>query len=247
MNLSLTKPIVFFDLETTGIDPVNDRIVQIAVIKKLPNGDAIEKEMLINPEIPIPIGATDVHGITDEMVADKPKFRQVAKAIFEFFEDCDIAGYNSNHFDVPFLASSFERCGIVFPSEDSKLIDMLAIERKLNSNTLEEVYKRYTGSILLDAHDALADVRATLTVFEHQIKRLPKSVEEIELLQNDGKKRADIAGRLLYDDDDNLCFAFGKHKGKKVRLNVDYAHWMLGQNFPEQTKVMIRKEIGIAQ
>lgn len=245
MELHLEKPLAFFDLETTGVDPMNDRIVQIAVIKLNPDGSSIEKEMLINPEMPIPFEASEVHGITDDMVANSPKFRQVAKAIFAFFEGCDIAGYNSNNFDVPFLAASFERCGMSFPSEDTKLIDMLAIERKLNPNTLEAVYKRYTGNILVDAHDALADVRATLTVFEHQIKKLPKTLEEIETLQNDGRKRADIAGRLMYNDSGDLCFAFGKNKDKKVKLHVDYAHWMLGQNFPEQTKTLLRKEIGL--
>jgi DNA polymerase-3 subunit epsilon len=166
--MKLTKPIIFFDLETTGIDIAKERICQIACIKIDLDGKQTEKELLINPTIPIPKEATEIHGITDEMVADKPTFANISKSLFEFFEGCDIAGYNSNVFDVPLLAEEFSRSRIEFPNWELNFVDVLQYERLLKPNKLADVYKRYTGKDLEGAHDALNDVRATLEILLHQ-------------------------------------------------------------------------------
>ena len=194
--MKLIKPIIFFDLETTGVDIAKDRICQIACIKIDLDGNQTEKELLINPNMPIPKEATEVHGITDEMVVDKPTFANISKSLLEFFEGCDIAGYNSNVFDVPLLAEEFSRSRIEFPNWELNFVDVLQYERLLKPNKLADVYKRYTGKDLEGAHDALNDVRATLEILLHQTEGNNDIFPaDIDLLCQGDRKRFDVAGK----------------------------------------------------
>jgi len=242
------KPIVFFDLETTGISITQDRIVQIGAIKVLPDGSEEVKNVLINPTIPIPIGATAVHGISDEEVKDKPKFRQIAKSFAAWLAGCDLAGYNSDNFDVPMLIEEFNRVGIPFPEQGTQFIDVLKIERKVNGHTLGATYKRYTGEELEGAHDALIDIYATMKIFQRQLEEnplLPSDAGEIEAFcqGDDNNKRVDFAGKL-YEKEDQVYWAFGKHKDKLITETVDYCNWVLQADFPSETKEWIRKVLG---
>tara|TARA_R110000772_G_C13310310_1_gene440332 strand:- start:10854 stop:11600 length:747 start_codon:yes stop_codon:yes gene_type:complete len=240
--MTLSKPLIFFDLETTGVSTNKDRIVQIACIKvKVDGTGRDEKVLLINPEMPIPPSATAVHGITDEMVKDAPTFRQVAVGIKKFFTDCDIAGYNSNQFDLPLLATEFERVGVPFMDWVYSLIDVMVIERKVNSHKLTDAYERYTGEKLTDAHDALADAKATETVLIAQLEKY-FSTQEIEVTpelldeftQGDNK-RFDIAGKC-YIKDHKVYWAFGKNKDKEVQESLSYLQWVMSTDFPAETK-----------
>ncbi|MEZ4961938.1 MAG: 3'-5' exonuclease [Saprospiraceae bacterium] len=224
--MHLTRPLIFFDLETTGTNTAQDRILQIGAIKMRPDGGREEKNVLINPGIPIPAAATAVHGISDEDVKDAPVFRQIAKSFAQWLSGCDLAGYNSDNFDVPILVEEFDRVGIEFPEEGTRFIDFLKIERNVNSHRLEETYKRYTGQPLDGAHDALADVRATATVFQLQLERnpnLPTSIPDLEELCQGENGRVDFAGKL-YEKDGQVCWSFGKHKGELVSETRDYAN-----------------------
>ena len=238
------KPIIFFDLETTGISITQDRIIQIGAIKVLADGSEEVKNVLINPTIPIPAGATAVHGISDEEVKDKPKFIQIAKSFASWLAGCDLAGYNSDNFDVPMLIEEFNRAGIAFPEEGTQFIDVLKIERKINGHTLSETYKRYTGEELEGAHDALIDIYATMKIFQKQLEAnplLPSDAGEIEAFcQGDGNKRVDFAGKL-YEKEGQVYWRFGKHRDKLVSETVDYCNWVLQSDFPSETKAQIRK------
>ncbi len=242
----MQKPIVFFDLETTGVNTSSDRIVQIGAIKRLADGTEEVKNVLINPTIPIPEGATMVHGISNEDVQDKPKFVQVAKSFASWLAGCDLAGYNSDNFDVPMLIEEFSRAGIEFPEEGTNFIDVLKMERMVNSHTLENTYKRYTGEELKGAHDALADVRATLEIFNRQLEKneeLPKDAAAIDAYCQGDNKRVDYAGKL-YQKDGGIYWRFGKHKGKLVSETASYAKWVLDSDFPSETKKQIRLILG---
>ncbi len=241
--MQLTKPIIFFDLETTGVNTASDRILQIGAIKIQPDGSREAKNLLINPGIPIPAAATAVHGISDEDVKDKPRFRQIAKSFAEWLSGCDLAGYNSDNFDVPMLVVEFARVGVEFPEEGTRFIDVLKIERNVNSHRLEETFRRYTGEKLEGAHDALADVRATATVFQLQLSRnpnLPNSIPDLEELCQGENGRVDFAGKL-YEKEGQVCWSFGKHKHQLVTATRDYANWVLGGDFPSETKKHIRR------
>jgi len=242
------KPIIFFDLETTGISLTQDRIVQIGAIKVMPNGQEEVKNVMINPTIPIPEEATAVHGISDEEVKDKPKFRQIAKSFAAWLSGCDLAGYNSDNFDVPMLIEEFNRVGIAFPEPTTNFIDVLKIERKVNGHTLSATYERYTGEELAGAHDALIDIYATIKIFNKQLEQnplLPSDAEEIEAFCSDGLKRVDFAGKL-YEKEGRAYWRFGKHKDQLVTDTVSYCNWVLGADFPSETKAQIRKILGIA-
>ncbi|MCH2023319.1 MAG: 3'-5' exonuclease [Saprospiraceae bacterium] len=244
--MKLKKPIVFFDLETTGIDIVKDRIVQIGAIKIEPNGEETIKNVLINPTIPIPEGATAVHGITDDDVKDKPMFRQIAKSMLEWLEGCDLAGYNSDNFDIPLLAEEFGRLGFDYPYEDTVYIDIIRIERMINSHKLGDTYKRYTGQTLEDAHDALADVKATMAIFEKQVEEnenLQTSISDIALLYTNENKRVDFA-RKIFENDGKYYWNFGKHRNQLISETQDYAEWVLNSDFAYDTKKHIRRILG---
>lgn len=239
------KPIVFFDTETTGVDVVKDRIVQLAVIKIEPDGTREEKTVLFNPEMPIPEEATNVHGITDDDVANEPIFAKKAKSIAQFFSGCDIAGYNSDKFDIPILVEEMNRSGIQFPEDGSFTLDIYSIEKVINSHTLSETYKRYTGKELEGAHDASADTNATIDVFMAQvnkIKELNKSdeldLQEIKEMYQGDKIIADFAGKFYFKKGE-LYFNFGKHRDKMVVEEKGYVKWMLNSDFPTQTKLIL--------
>jgi len=237
------KQIVVFDIETTGIDPANDRIVQIAYTKLNPatlEPLARTTVMLVNPGIPIPQGATDVHGISDEAVKDEPSFKAIGRIIAREIKDCDIGGYNSNSFDVPLIVSEFVRHGIPIPfDENTQFLDVLQMYRKLHSNKLTDVYERLTGKTLTGAHDAGADVNATVEVF----KILVDTKRDIV-----GETSADWAAFCggIGDDpywfetkDGIVFFINGKNTGRKVSDCLDYCEWMMSRDFSIGVKTVL--------
>jgi DNA polymerase-3 subunit epsilon len=240
--LNLIRPLVFFDLETTGVSITQDRIVQIGAVKLNPDGTQEEKNVLVNPTIPIPEEASEVHGIKDEDVKNAPVFKQIAKSLFDWLYNCDIAGYNSNSYDIPLLAEEFGRLNIDWPMSDTKCLDMLKIERLLNPNTLEAAYKRYTGLELEGAHDALADVKGTIAVLEGQLKSsdIENDIAKIEEFQRDGQELVDMAGKLAKNEKGEIIYAIGKDAGLVVKDNPGFGQWMLGKDFPRDTKRILR-------
>ncbi|MFK7980452.1 MAG: exonuclease domain-containing protein [Saprospiraceae bacterium] len=241
------KPIIFFDLETTGVSVTKDRIVQIGAIKVMPDGSEEVKNVLINPTIPIPPGATAVHGVSDAEVKDKPKFKQIAKSFAAWLAGSDLAGYNSDNFDIPLLIEEFNRAGITFPEPETNFIDVLKIERKVNGHTLGATYKRYTGEELEGAHDALIDIYATIKIFNKQLELnplLPSDAKEIEAFCSGDLKRVDFAGKL-YEKEGLVYWRFGKHKDQLLTETTSYCKWVLGADFPSETKAQIRRVLGI--
>jgi DNA polymerase-3 subunit epsilon len=241
--MSLQKSIVFFDLESTGVSITQDRIVQIGAIKVNPDGTEEIKNVLLNPTIPIPPGATEIHGISDADVQDKPLFRQVAKSFATWLSGCDLAGYNSDNFDVPMLIEEFMRVEIVFPEKETKFIDVLKIERKVNSHKLGDTYQRYTGEELEGAHDALIDIYATIKIFHQQLEQnehLPTGAAAIEAFCQGEFQRVDFAGKL-YEKEGQVYWRFGKHKDQLVSETKSYCNWVLGSDFPSETKAQIRR------
>lgn len=248
MNLNLKNPLVFFDLETTGVNINNDRIVEICYLKVYPNGNEESKTMRINPEMHIPEQSSAVHGIYDEDVADCPTFKEVAKVIARDIEGCDLAGFNSNRFDVPLLAEEFLRAGVDIDMSRRKFIDVQVIYHKLEQRTLSAAYKFYCDKNLEDAHTAEADTRATYEVLKAQLDRYP------EALQNDMgflseyssfTRNVDFAGRMVYNEENIPTFNFGKYKGKPVeevlRKDPGYYSWMLQGDFTLNTKQMLTR------
>ena len=248
MKLNLKNPLVFFDLETTGVNINNDRIVEICYLKVYPNGNEESKTMRINPEMHIPEQSSAVHGIYDEDVADCPTFKEVAKLIARDIEGCDLAGFNSNRFDVPLLAEEFLRAGVDIDMSRRKLIDVQVIYHKLEQRTLSAAYKFYCDKNLEDAHTAEADTRATYEVLKAQLDRYP------EALQNDMAflseyssftRNVDFAGRMVYNEQNIPIFNFGKYKGKTVeevlRRDPGYYNWMLQGDFTLNTKQMLTR------
>jgi DNA polymerase-3 subunit epsilon len=243
MTLTLQRPVVFFDLETTGTDITRDRIVQIAVMKVHPDGREEVKTRLINPGMPIPPAATAVHHITNADIADAPPFQELAKSIRDFFVGADIGGFNSNRFDLPLLVEEFSRCTIVFPDPESRLIDVQVIYHRKEERTLAAAYRFYCNKSLDDAHDAEADVRATVEVFRRQLERyddIGRTVEEIHAYCN-SDAIVDFGRKLAKNQKGEIIYAFGKNRGKPVTDDPGYAEWMLGGDFPESTKAVLRR------
>ncbi len=244
-KLNLTKPLAFFDLETTGINVASDRIVEIAVLKILPGGDKEMKSKLVNPGIPIPKQASDVHGITDEMVKDKPTFKEIAAELYQFIEGCDLAGYNSNKFDIPLLAEEFLRAGIDFDISKRRLIDVQTIFHKMEKRTLEAAYRFYCNKTLENAHSATADTEATYEILEAQINRYDELKNDVDFLSQFSRhhKFADLMGRIVFNENNQEIFNFGKHKGKTVEEVLEkepqYYHWMMNNDFPLYTKKVL--------
>lgn len=240
--LQLKRPIVFIDLETTGISLSLDRIVEIAMIKILPDESRQVKRKLINPGMPIPKESSDIHGITDEMVKDAPTFKQAGNEIKMFIENCDLGGYNSNRFDIPILMEEFLRAGMDVDLSTRKMIDVQHIFYTMEPRTLTAAYKFFCEKELVDAHSAEADVNATIDVLMAQVKRynnLGNTVESIlEAIGED--KIVDYARRFSYDDKGNEIFNFGKHKGRTVssvlKAEPQYYDWMMRGDFPLHTK-----------
>ncbi|MDD6140804.1 MAG: 3'-5' exonuclease, partial [Bacteroidales bacterium] len=202
MELKLQNPLIFFDLETTGVNASKDRIVEISYIKLMPNGTEIEKTLRINPEMHIPEEATAVHGITDADVADKPRFKDIAKELARVFEGCDIAGFNSNRFDVPLLAEEFLRADVEVDFSRRRFVDVQTIFHKMEQRTLSAAYKFYCGKDLNDAHTAAADTHATYEVLMGQLDRYPELQNDIKFLSDYSSynRNVDFAGRMIYDE-----------------------------------------------
>lgn len=239
--IQLDRPLVFIDVETTGVNIVTDRIIEIAMIRINPDGQKDIKRKLINPEVPIPPQATAIHGITNEMVKDAPTFKQVVNEITQFIQHCDLAGYNSNRFDIPIFAEEMLRTGISWKIEDARLLDVQKIFHLMEQRTLSAAYKFYCNKQLEGAHSALVDVSATWEVLEAQIQRYPqlgKTVDSILQVIGD-EKYVDFARRIVFENDVEV-FNFGKHKGKPVeevlRHEPSYYDWMMKGEFALHTK-----------
>lgn len=245
MNLNLKRPIVFFDLETTGVDTSKDRIVEISMIKVMPDGSKDVKTRRINPEMPIPAEATAVHGITDEDVKNEPTFRQLAKSLAQFIQGCDFGGFNSNRFDLPVLVEEFLRAGVDVDLKRRKFVDVQNIFHKKEQRTLVAAYKFYCDKDLTDAHSAAADTMATYEVLCAQLDRYDDLENDIDFLAeySEREKVVDYAGRIIYNDKDEEVFGFGKYRGQKVeevfRREPSYYAWMMEGDFPLYTKKVI--------
>lgn len=245
MELNLKNSLAFFDLETTGINIVRDRIVELSVLKVNPNQSIETKTMRINPEIPIPKETTKIHGITNEDVKDAPTFKQVAKELAAFLLGCDLAGYNSNRFDIPLLVEEFLRADVDFDVRNRKFIDVQVIFHKKEQRTLSAAYKFYCQKELSNAHSAQADIEATYEILKAQLDRYEDLKNDIEYLSKYSahNRKADLAGRIVYNKKKEPTFNFGKHKGKTVesvfKKDPGYYSWMMNADFPLFTKKVL--------
>jgi len=268
LALKLKRPLVFFDLETTGTRVGVDRIVEMAMIKVNPDGTVVKKpeqpgkanRILVNPEMPIPLESSLVHGVYDEDVADAPTFGRIAPGLLKWLHGCDLAGFNSNRFDVPMLAEEFLRVGVDFGLEDRHLIDVQNIFHKMEQRTLRAAYAFYCGKELEGAHEALPDTLATLEVFLAQLERykdhtvldsrgetvgpVPSDMAELATFCQ-MRNNADLMGRLVYDDDGVVVFNFGKYMGQPVKevlaRDPGYFGWMMQGDFPRYTKRVLER------
>ena len=242
MKLNLKNPIIFFDLETTGLDIANDRIIEIAYIKVYPNGNEESFTYRINPERPIPAESTAVHGITDEDVKDCPTFKQMASKLATDFKGCDLAGYNSARFDLPMLAEEFLRADVDIDLSTRKMIDVQTIFHKKEQRTLSAAYKFYCQQDLVDAHAAMADTKATYEILQSQLDRYPDLQNDMAYLADYTctSKNVDFAGRIVYNEKGVEVINFGKYKGQPVvdvlKNDPGYYGWILQADFPLTTK-----------
>lgn len=247
MELNLKNPLIFFDLETTGINITKDKIVEISYIKIYPNGKKETKTLRINPGMPIPPESTAIHHITDEDVADAPTFKEVAKELANTFEGCDIAGFNSNRFDLPLLSQEFLNAGADVDFSRRKFIDVQTIYHKMEQRNLSAAYKFYCGKDLNDAHSALADTAATYEVLKAQLDKYPSLENSVDFLSSFStqNKNVDLAGRMIYNDKGVEVFNFGKYKGRSVedvlQHDTGYYGWMMNGDFPLNTKQVLTR------
>ena len=245
MELILKKPIIFFDLETTGINIAKDRIVEISILKVFPNGNKESKTWLVNPEMEIPKEASDIHGITNEKVVAEPTFNELASEISKMIEGCDLAGFNSNRFDIPLLAEEMLRAEVDFNMNDRVAIDVQVIFHKKEERTLSAGYQFYCGKSLENAHSAEADTNATYEILKAQLDKYDDLENDVKFLNEYStfKKRADFAGFILFDDNGEEIFTFGKYKNHKVKdvLKKDkgYFSWIQNADFPLYTKKVL--------
>ncbi len=254
MNLNLKNPICFFDLEATGINIAHDRILEIAVVKLMPNGEVLRKTTMINPQIPIPLETSLIHGIYDKDVADKPAFKEVAKEYAKFFEGSDLSGFNVLKFDIPLLVEEFLRVGVEFDYSKKKIIDAQRIFHLMEKRTLSAAYKFYLDKELKDSHTAVADAEACLDILQAQVAKyegqpvtdalgnhmgeIVNNMEALSRLSN--SNMVDLAGRMVMDSKNIELFNFGKHKGKAVaqvlKDEPSYYDWIMKGDFPLDTK-----------
>lgn len=245
MQLNLKNPLVFFDLETTGIDIAKDRIVEISMAKVMPNGEEIVKTRRINPGMPIPPESTAIHGITDEDVKDCPKFKEIAKSLAAQIEGCDLAGFNSNRFDIPMLAEEFLRAGVDVDLNRRKFIDVQTIFHKMEQRNLTAAYKFYCNKDLANAHSAEADTMATYEVLKAQLDRYPELENDVNFLSKYSSftNNVDFAGRMVYNEKGQEVINFGKYKGRVVeevlKSDPSYYAWIMNGDFPLNTKKML--------
>lgn len=260
MKLNLKRPLAFFDLETTGVNVASDRIVEISILKAMPDGTENIKTLRINPEIPIPLESSLIHGIYDEDIRHERTFKQVGEELARFLDDCDLAGYNSNRFDIPVLMEEFLRAGIDFDIENRHTVDVQNIFHQMEQRTLKAAYQFYCGKDIENAHSAEADIKATYEVLKAQIERyenqnwedkkgvvsqpVQNNIEALHAFTNLNKP-VDFAARMLYDDNGVEIINFGKHKGKSVeevfQTEPSYYNWMLNGDFPLYTKRCLEK------
>ena len=260
MLLNLKNPLVVLDLETTGMNIATDRIVEIALLKINLDNSEEEKQLLINPEIPIPPEVSKIHGIKDEDVKDKPTFKEVAKTLAKFIEGCDLCGFNSNRFDIPLLAEEFLRADVDIDLKKHKFVDVQAIFHKMEKRTLAAAYRFYCNKNLVDAHSAMADTKATYEVLKSQLDMYENTEEEdakgvkskpivndIEKLSEFSSydKNVDFVGRIVYNDKGVEVFNFGKNKGvpveKVLKEQPGYYGWMMDSEFPLYTKKVLTR------
>jgi len=258
VDVKITRPLAFIDLETTGVDLSRDRIIEISILKLFPEGNTEVKTRRFNPGIPIPEASTKIHGITDADVADEPLFAQLAKSIANFISDCDLAGYNSIRFDIPMLMEEFLRSKVDFTIKNRKMIDMQVIFHQMEPRNLSAAYRFYCNKELTHAHSAEADILATFEVLKAQMSKykgmqIPSGDAEKKLMFPEGMdalhefcnitRFADLAGRVVYDEKGKEIFNFGKHKGKTVEgvfeQEPSYYTWMMNGDFPQYTKNVI--------
>lgn len=247
MELKLEKPIIFFDLETTGINIAKDRIVEISILKVFPNGNKESKTWLVNPEMEIPKEASDIHGITNEKVVTEPTFNELALKVSEMIEGCDLAGFNSNRFDIPLLAEEMLRADVDFNMNDRVAIDVQVIFHKKEERTLSAGYKFYCGKNLDNAHSAEADTLATYEILLAQLDKYEDLENDVKFLNEFSTfhKRADFAGFIQFDDEDNEIFTFGKYRGQRVadilKKDKGYFSWIQNADFPLYTKKVLKE------
>ena len=245
MELKLNRPICFFDLETTGIEVAKDRIVEISILKVFPNGNKESKTWLVNPEMVIPPNVIAVHGITNEKIANEPTFRELASQIYTMIKDSDLAGFNSDRFDIPLLAEELLRAGVDFDMKSRVSVDVQTIFHKMEERTLSAALKFYCGKSLENAHSAAADTMATYEILKAQLERYPELENDMKSLAEftTRKKTADFAGFIGYDKDGDEIFSFGKHKGVKVDKVLEeepgYFGWLQNADFPLYTKKVL--------
>ena len=245
MELKLKNPLIFFDLETTGIDISKDRIVELSYLKIDINGNEKSKTMRINPEMPIPPESTAIHGITDDDVKDAPTFNSIAKNLAKEIEGCDLAGYNSNRFDIPLIAEEFLRSGVDIDMKRKKLIDVQVIFHKMEQRTLSAAYKFYCDKDLTNAHSAEADTRATYEILKSQLDRYAELQNDMGSLAefSSHTRNVDFAGRIVLDEKDREVFNFGKYKGQTVddvlKKDPAYYSWIQNSDFPLYTKKVL--------
>lgn len=245
MQLNLTRPICFFDLETTGTNVAKDRIVEISILKVHPNGNREGRTWLVNPEMEIPAEATAIHGISNEKVAQEPTFKELSREIYNMIKNSDLAGYNSDRFDIPLLAEEMLRAEVDFDMKNTVSVDVQTIFHKMEKRTLEAAYKFYCDKDLNDAHSAEADTLATYEVLLSQLDRYPELENNVKKLSEFTTRNqlVDFAGFIVRDDKGEEVFSFGKHKGRKVLEVLDsepgYFGWILNADFPLYTKKVL--------
>lgn len=247
MNLKLERPLVFFDLETTGVNIGTDRIVEISILKVHPNGNKESYTWLVNPEIEIPAEATAVHGITNEKVVTEPTFNELAAKVSNLIADCDLAGFNSNRFDIPLLAEELMRAGIDFDMDNRKAVDVQVIYHKKEKRNLSAGYQFYCGKELEGAHSAEADTLATYEILNAQVEMYEDLENTLDALSeySSHSKRADFAGFILFNENKQEIFSFGKYKGRLVedvlKENPGYNSWIQNADFPLYTKKVLQR------
>ncbi len=252
MELNLKRPLVVFDLESTGLNITEDRIIELSYVKVYPDGHEESKTYRFNPERTIPQQAIDVHHITNEMLKDEPTFKQRAHDIARVFEGCDIAGFNSNHFDIPLLAQELSKAGVAFDADQHRFIDVQTIYHKREKRDLEAACIFYCGHPMENHHSAADDAKTTLEVLKAQLDHYADAAEplvnDVEFLSqySSHNRNVDLAGRIIYNEQRQPVFNFGKHKGKTVedvftKLDLGYYDWMMKSDFAENTKQVITK------
>jgi len=250
IHLNIERPLAFIDVETTGLNPYSDRIVELSILKIRPDGTEEYKSHRINPDIPIPAEASSIHGIFDEDIANEPKFHQYAVSIRDFLNDCDISGFNVIKFDLPFLEAEFKRAGVDFSRKGRYLLDSQILYHRLEPRDLRAAHIKYCGKELEVIHNAESDALAAANILEGQLRvhpELPKELPGLDAICNPKSvKHVDDEGKFIWSEGE-VVFTFGKHKGKSLKQividDIEYLHWISDSDFSEETKEIIRKAI----